>query len=70
MSLKPWMVCDDFNKILTQHEKVGGSKRVRFSIVLRFTWSNGHGKATYTKEMLDREVANVEWFNKFKKATV
>lgn len=80
----PWLCCGDFNEILFNYEKEGGSPRAErcmenFRRALEdcelfdlgfvgdaFTWRNHHDLATsYTKERLDRAVANGAWRAKF-----
>jgi hypothetical protein len=36
----------------------------------KYTWSNGHSDGSFTKERLDRALANVEWVSVFKEVEV
>lgn len=36
----------------------------------KFTWSNKHGGQSFTKEKLDRTIANPQWFEMYKEFLV
>ncbi|KAG6729377.1 hypothetical protein I3842_01G025800 [Carya illinoinensis] len=78
-----WLCCGDFNELLCQNEKQGGSPRpykqmetFRHAIMdcslnsiqtqgPFFTWSNNRKEGDFTKERLDRALANNNWMHCF-----
>lgn len=70
MAPEPWLCIGDFNEITSALEKSSSSVRppmkdshladLGFSTP-KFTWCNGRNGSAYTRERLDRVVANVSW---------